>query len=434
MKRVLVILFLMLFSSVSYAEEVVVVLPGFDVTINDKKVENEKEEYPFIQYNNITYIPMTWDMTKVLGLSSTWQNETGLNITKAKTRTILLPQGGFINRVDKKYDATIVEFPVMVNGKIIDNLTETYPLLNFKGVTYFPMTYDYMVGAFNSGYTFDQKSGLKVTADKNLELVLPEAEKHVYKLDTQMIQENRLFVNEFFKLEYKYSPTVPMLFYNFGNKALEDHIMTVWSDYYKDDKYVQTVPLMTAYPYMYDSLKYTSGKGLVFFNDYKTVINVEVMPLDLAGIYIKKFEEFRKTTVEFVSKTSIDLDYLKSEGAAYMLVSRLDRHTSGDMSEDAYKYAAIRNLGEDVTIYDNKLFRMGYYEDGEVYSYYADPEEPRLALDTYQSVTMTDELEHTIIHLDSKTDKDEMYTCNVIYLYNEDKELMEILIIKDAIR
>ncbi len=158
------------------------------------------------------------------------------------------------------------------------------------------------------------------------------------------------------------------------------------------------------------------------------------MPIDLAKIYIKKFEEFRKTTVEFVSKTSIDLDYLKSEGAAYMLVSRLDRHTSGDMSEDAYKYAAIRNLGEDVTIYDNKLFRMGYYEDGEVYSYYADPEEPRLALDTYQSVTMTDELEHTIIHLDSKTDKDEMYTCNVIYLYNEVKELVKILIIKDAIR
>ena len=54
-------------------------------------------------------------------------------------------------------------FAITVNGKSIDNSKEEYPLLVFRDVTYFPLTWRFAVDEFGWNYTFDGKTGLNIT-------------------------------------------------------------------------------------------------------------------------------------------------------------------------------------------------------------------------------------------------------------------------------
>lgn len=38
------------------------------ITINDTMIDNDRLEYPFTIYNDITYFPMTWSLSQALGL------------------------------------------------------------------------------------------------------------------------------------------------------------------------------------------------------------------------------------------------------------------------------------------------------------------------------------------------------------------------------
>lgn len=52
-------------------------LPDYPVYVNDTWVDNSKEEYPLLVYNNITYFPMTWGFAvEQLGLTIDFQNNT----------------------------------------------------------------------------------------------------------------------------------------------------------------------------------------------------------------------------------------------------------------------------------------------------------------------------------------------------------------------
>lgn len=61
--------------------------------------------------------------------------------------------------------AVIPSFPISINGKNIDNQKEEYPLLSFRDITYFPMTWEFGVDEFGWDYHFDSKNGLVIRAD-----------------------------------------------------------------------------------------------------------------------------------------------------------------------------------------------------------------------------------------------------------------------------
>lgn len=52
----------------------------------------------------------------------------------------------------------------MVNGEVIDNSKEKYPLLLFRDVTYFPLTWRFAVDEFGWNYTFDMEQGLQIAS------------------------------------------------------------------------------------------------------------------------------------------------------------------------------------------------------------------------------------------------------------------------------
>ncbi len=165
---------LMVFSSAVVFAEEAVTLPAFDVTFGEEAVESEQRQFPLIVYKDITYVPMTYFDCRYLGLKTDWNGE---------TRTLSIEQTP-INcayrdykwewKNNKNNKASVCDFNIVVNGKTIDNSKEEYPLLTFRDVTYFPLTWRFAVDEFGWEYSFDAENGLVIKAKnyrtKNVEL------------------------------------------------------------------------------------------------------------------------------------------------------------------------------------------------------------------------------------------------------------------------
>lgn len=162
----LICLLLLLPKTALAADTISVQIPNFTVTLNGVQVDQTHREYPFLAYNNITYFPMTYYDCRFLGLESNWTERDGLSITKSKI------SGGYrayqqaaSNGTGKGYQAEKIDKPVLVNGIVIDNKTEQYPLLRFRNVVYFPLTWRFAVETFGWDYRFDNKAGLTIQSD-----------------------------------------------------------------------------------------------------------------------------------------------------------------------------------------------------------------------------------------------------------------------------
>lgn len=158
-----------LFTAPAMAADVTVTLPTFPVTLNGVTMEQSKSQYPMLVYKDITYVPMTWADTRLLGLESNWTQQGGLVINKAGTvqsqaeaRNAYAPYKA--NTANKSsYPAVTASGKITVNKKAITNSSEQYPLLVFRDVTYFPLTWRFAVNEFGWEYSFDQKNGLVIT-------------------------------------------------------------------------------------------------------------------------------------------------------------------------------------------------------------------------------------------------------------------------------
>ena len=155
--------------SVAMAQNVTVTLPNFPVTLNGIELQPSIEDYPVIVYNNITYFPMTYHYANFLGLSTEWADNT-LTVTKV-TSYVDNPNCFEKKEGNKnKYTAAVSTANIVVNGKAIDNRKEEYPLLVFRDITYFPLTWRFAVEEFGWNYTFDAKNGLEIKSKPDIEI------------------------------------------------------------------------------------------------------------------------------------------------------------------------------------------------------------------------------------------------------------------------
>ena len=146
------------------SSSVTVTLPKFKVTFNGVTVDNANRQYPLIVYNDITYFPMTYYDSRFLGLESNWNQISGLTIEKTNVTAAYRPYSGSAKN-GGSYKATVPTFAIKVNGKSVANTDQKYPLLSFRDITYFPLTWDYGVKAFGWDYSFDGKNGLVIQSD-----------------------------------------------------------------------------------------------------------------------------------------------------------------------------------------------------------------------------------------------------------------------------
>ena len=143
-----------LYATPALAADVTVTLPTFPVTLNGVTMEQSKSQYPMLVYKDITYVPMTWADTRLLGLESNWTQQAGLTIAKAATvqdqetaQSAYKPYTTSTANA-QSYKAATASGKITVNGKAITNSSEEYPLLVFRDITYFPLTWRFAVNEF----------------------------------------------------------------------------------------------------------------------------------------------------------------------------------------------------------------------------------------------------------------------------------------------
>lgn len=161
----------------SFAKEQTVktTLPNFSVSLNGNKVNNQNRQFPLLVYKDITYFPMTWYDSRLLGIEASWSPENGLDIEQ-KNITSSFEEYPSTKKNAPVQEARIIDTEITVNGKKINNAEEKYPLLSFRDVTYFPLTWKFAHAEFNWEYDWNGSEGLSVNSNNKqlIDLDLPE--------------------------------------------------------------------------------------------------------------------------------------------------------------------------------------------------------------------------------------------------------------------
>lgn len=175
--------------------EVRVKIAPFYTEIENVSVDNRYVEYPLITYKDITYFPMTYNLCAFLGLRSGFDAEKGLyiiSIPSSYDPDAPLFGGDAVNSLSASYKAVIPTYPVYLNGQLIDNTQEEYPLLNFRNITYFPMTWRFAYEELCFDITWSDKDYafyLKKGSPVDDAYVYAADENHLYFKDQINIYE-----------------------------------------------------------------------------------------------------------------------------------------------------------------------------------------------------------------------------------------------------
>lgn len=138
-------------------------IPADGITLNGVKIENENRLYPFILYSNITYFPMTYHDSRFLNLKTQWNISGGLEIMRSDEYDEYWADTA-TEKNSYEIKVLTVDFDVDVNGKKIINRREPYPLLKYKDITYFPMTWRFCVDEFGWQYHYSKEEGLRINS------------------------------------------------------------------------------------------------------------------------------------------------------------------------------------------------------------------------------------------------------------------------------
>jgi len=144
-------------------------IPVCSVTLSGQEVDNSYRQYPLLQFRDIVYFPMTYHDCRFLGVSTNWNGATNtLTITKENISGAYRDYNWeWKNTQNNKID--ICKFNIVVNGKVIDNSKEAYPLITFRDVTYFPLTWRFAVDELGWEYSYDDKNGLVINSSNKKE-------------------------------------------------------------------------------------------------------------------------------------------------------------------------------------------------------------------------------------------------------------------------
>lgn len=164
-KLMVLILAIVILPSVTFAKNVNVNLPKFPVKINGVKMDYEKSKYPLIVYRDITYFPLTYKNSRFMGLTTDWDKYKRIFSVSRDPNSLGEYSNydqGFKNK--NSYKASVPTFIVNVNENRIINSKEKYPLLVFRDVTYFPLTWRFCHDEFDLNYSFTNRDGLVISS------------------------------------------------------------------------------------------------------------------------------------------------------------------------------------------------------------------------------------------------------------------------------
>ena len=93
------------------------------VTLNGQVIDNKTAKYPLLIYSNITYFPMTYHLSRFMGVSTDWNGGSKtLDITAGARARLMLPRQG--KKQSGSVSVALPSYKISVNGAQINNKEE----------------------------------------------------------------------------------------------------------------------------------------------------------------------------------------------------------------------------------------------------------------------------------------------------------------------
>ncbi|MBR3933152.1 MAG: hypothetical protein IKJ68_04525 [Clostridia bacterium] len=187
-----------------------VLIPDYQIIIDDSLVYYADSLYPFLNYKGITYLPMTYEYARGMNLATGYLEGSAFMVSYNPCDD-KLPV--YETRVNQKVNTAVIpQYKIYVNGKNTSNANAEYPLLNFRGVTYFPMTWEYAVNNFGWDLSFENNV-FKIYTENNTadRWSLVEKNKENAVLEFYYAKEKPQsdgtikydYITEYYSLDYK---------------------------------------------------------------------------------------------------------------------------------------------------------------------------------------------------------------------------------------
>lgn len=203
---VLISIILVIMSSTVIAAEndIVASISPFKVKVNENGyIENNT--YPSLFYNNVVYIPMTYNVGEFLGMTIEWvdgYDQKVLLLTKKEKREVIETDNVKEYGVEKKpVKANVSDCTIAVcKGENLDLVrgTKEYPLLMYKDIIYIPLTWDNIVGKLEWKYSFDEANVMNIETSQSITNENDEKDIYISKdgSTTSYILGRKKYVNE----------------------------------------------------------------------------------------------------------------------------------------------------------------------------------------------------------------------------------------------
>lgn len=421
---VLVILFV---GSIDAGEDIVVEVPEFDIVINGEVIANKREVYPIVQSRGITYLPLTYDMSQALGLSTKWTNETGLVIEHSKNTLKYLSNGNGNHVPGTLFRASIASFPITVNGEKLSNYQEVYPLLVINDITYFPLTYRFMVDSFGLSYDFTEEKGLELSSIGSKQSASLK-DKHLdFKFEVSKLKDNIYFLNEFLELDFSDNKNLKVRVFN-QNKSNQYEGYYLNADvvfYGEEEQILFTKHLFAGSPQAFPT-EYIKSQNIRVTNDIKSI----QFKLDFISQsnFEKSLSQLKRNVKAIVTTSdAINIVDLKTLGGKKISVrTRRYNGVNKSMTDDEYIYSAFL-LEADYS--GNEIALEQYLIDSDPYglSVYLEP----YSLNNIDLLHFDNESWHNQIYGTYEGVELITFKGSNIYLYDEEKRLVAIVVVSD---
>ena len=334
---------------VSASNEVYVNIAPFPVYLYDMVVNSAYAEYPVITYKDVSYIPLTYDLCERCSINCGWDNEKGLYIVNHNTKSVntfeLKPFGGFLaNPLQNKYKAVVPTYDIYINGQKFDNKNQEYPLLNFRNVTYFPLTYDIVHNELGWFINWDAEKWLLEVEPNHYQKLSPYIVKmeddHTVLKDQVGVYKTSL--NEYGDTRY----TLDYYYYNYFVLGHNQDILTRVDTEYEDNySYRDTGNGI-------DALERTELKDDGLYFDGKLIKNATLTPVTSEGLSVVPPKVASARLFEFKDRRFLDVTIYINAGipapytpkTKYLFTETNGEYTQVDEWLSAYN---LENIIED---------------------------------------------------------------------------------------
>ena len=94
------------------------------VTLNGQVIDNKNAKYPLLSYSNITYFPMTYHLSRFMGVETDWNNASkSLNITAGGAQSAYVAEPGKAPR--GSVSVTLPSYKVYINSALSNDVDDT---------------------------------------------------------------------------------------------------------------------------------------------------------------------------------------------------------------------------------------------------------------------------------------------------------------------